>query len=90
MKNQFIEVPQEDLYTLLHCAINYAFGRTTYMTEIAPAMVRTYWTKLTPDQRGTLTRNLRADVNSYANRTIGHKCDDESWRNLIQWMEDRP
>ena len=84
-------VPQEDLYSFIHCAINYAFGRRTYITSVVVSQVRRYWDNLTVGQQATLTRNLKADVEGY-NRSgtlIGDQCDDTDWRKLLGWMLDR-
>ncbi len=85
-------VSNSDLYTLLHCAIGYAFGRRTYITELVADTVRRYWAALSDDQRTTLTKNLRSDVASYdrTGSSIGDQCDDRGWRNLLVFMEVNP
>ena len=86
-----IGIPQEDLYSFLHCAINYALGRRTYITSVVVSQVRRYWDNLTTGQRETLTRNLKADIDGY-NRSgalIGDQRDDADWRKLLGWMLDR-
>lgn len=85
-------VSNSDLYTLVHCAINYALGRRTYITELVANTVRRYWSALSNDQRNTLIKNLRADIGAYdlAGRTIGDQCDDRGWRNLLVFMEANP
>lgn len=83
-----IEVMQEDLYSFLHCSINYAFGRRSYITGVVADQVRYYWTCLKQDHRNTLTRNLGRDIASYdrSERKIGDDCDDAGWRVLHDWM----
>jgi len=85
-------VSNSDLYTMLHCAIGYAFGRRTYITGLVSDTVQRYWPALSNDQRHTLTNNLRSDIADYdrAERLIGDQCDDRGWRNLIVFMEANP
>ena len=85
-------VSNSDLYTMVHCAINYALGRRTYITGLVADTVRRYWAALSDDQRTTLTKNLRTDVGAYdlAGRSIGDQCDDRGWRNLLVFMEANP
>lgn len=85
-------VSNSDLYTMVHCTINYALGRRTYITGLVADTVRRYWAALGDDQRITLTKNLRSDVAGYdrAGRSIGDQCDDRGWRNLLVFMEANP
>lgn len=82
-------VDRADLFSFLHCAINYALGRRTYITETVAGQVRCYWHHLTEGQKQTLTRNLKSDIAAYdlARKPIGDACDDTGWRSLLKWME---
>ena len=85
-------VSNSDIYTLLHCAIGYAFGRHTYITLEVSDTVQRYWPALSNNQRRTLTKNLRQDIGAYdlVGRAIGDQCDDLGWRNLLAWLEKHP
>lgn len=84
-------VYSNELGTLLHCAIGYAFGRKTYMTTLVPELVRRYWSHLHTGAQATLHRNLKSDIDVYdrTERKIGDDCDDRSWRYLLEWMEEQ-
>lgn len=84
-------VSSDNLGTLLHCAIGYAFGRKTYMTALVPALVRQYWPHLTSLAQATLHRNLKSDIEWYdrTERKIGDDVDDHSWRVLALWMQEQ-
>lgn len=83
-----ISILQEDLFSFLHCSINYALGRRSYITGVVAEQVRDYWKYLSPDQRSVLTRNLGSDIANYdrTERKLGDECDDIGWRNLHDWM----
>lgn len=82
-------VESADLYSFLHCSINYALGRRTYITGEVARQVKRYWNALTDGNKQTLTRNLRSDMDGWyrVGRQIGDACDDKIWRDLIDWME---
>ena len=84
-----VKVSHEDLYSFLHCAVQYAVGRRSYITSTVADQVRRYWHHLDINEQRTLTRNLRADLEVYARaeKLAGDACDDQSWRDLLEWCE---
>lgn len=85
-----VPVTHEDLYGFLHCSLQYAVGRRTYITGVVADQVRRYWQHLTAAQRQVLTRNLQSDVDYYdrAEKRMGDACDDQGWRQLLAWMHN--
>lgn len=81
-------ITHADLFSFLHCSINYALGRQTYVVGVVCDQVMKYWTRLAASEQHTLLRNLKADIESYdrAGRKIGDDCDDKAWRNLLAFI----
>ncbi len=84
-----VAVSYEDLVTFLHCSVQYAVGRRSYITSTVCDQVRRYWHHLDISEQRTLARNLRTDLERYARaeRLAGDACDDLEWRNLLEWCE---
>lgn len=85
-----VAVSHEDLYSFLHCSLQYAVGRRTYITGVVADQVRRYWQHLTPSQRGTLLRNFQSDVEYHdrIERPLGDACDEQGWRELLTFMQN--
>jgi hypothetical protein len=75
----------DDLSELAMCAVRYALGRMTYVSLSVPNAIMKYKLSLTTNALHVMLRDIKEYRDLY--EKIGMDCDDESWRNFEQWLE---
>lgn len=84
LKKDMLDPTDENLQTILICAVRYAIGRATYM----PGLV-TDW--IMGKMGGKLTENtlgvMKKDIDGVAVSQRGMKCDQRTWARFREWLE---
>lgn len=75
----------DDFSELAMCAVRYALGRMTYVSFSVPNAIMKYKWSVTTKAFHVMLRDIREYREVHGK--IGMDCDDESWRNFEQWIE---
>jgi hypothetical protein len=73
-----------NLNTLMMCALRYAIGRKTYITEDVSDIIIANRQELTVSSREVMIRDIHhaIETNNY-----GHQMDKEAWERLLDVLE---
>lgn len=75
----------DDFSELAMCAVRYALGRMTYVSFSVPNAIMKYKWSVTTKALHVMLRDIREYREVHGK--IGMDCDNESWRNFEQWIE---
>jgi hypothetical protein len=86
-----IEITQDDLFTVVVALVRYSLGRRSYVVGQACDLVKHYGPMLAPGELEVVRRDIAEELNRTESRnaTLGDKCDHESWKRLVAWIEQQ-
>jgi hypothetical protein len=86
-----VKVDTCDLWPLLLGYVRYSMGRRSTAPSTARELVRAYSPSLPAEQRRQIAEEIRQElaIEERGGRTLGDKCDDQTWRELLGWMDER-
>jgi hypothetical protein len=90
-----VDLDSHTIGTLVICATRYAMGRRSTAPSIVCSAVRACWQWMEPQDRSTLVRDLRDELDRAERgiygeqRTLGARCDHREWLTLLDWCMER-
>lgn len=83
-------ISNDDLGLVIICMVRYALHRKTYIISQVTEFVRDNYFHLSMNDRITLKRDIEREIRlaSEINRTVGDKCDDDDWHDLLTFIEE--
>ena len=77
----------KDTGFIILSAVRYAMGRRTYAVELIIDWVKTFWDKLTFNDKTCIARDVKEFV--YSDRSKGDDCDRKDWEAFHLWMQEQ-
>lgn len=89
-RKDVVEIPVEDLFSMLLGQVRYSMGRMSYIVGVCSRHVHEYWPRLQASQRGVLLRDVTEELARYeqAGRKCGMDFDHREWVALREWMRE--
>lgn len=83
-------VSPQDLWCMLLSTIRYSLGRATYMPSYCVDLYQKYKVSLSVQQRSQIAKEIKRELEiaALSDRTLGDKCDDDTWRGLLRDIEE--
>lgn len=74
----------QDIGTILICALRYCMGRKTYMPSLVIDWAKRHWDEIHRNDQKTIYRDLDKAIKSGQN--MGHECDVQDWMDFREWL----
>ena len=73
---------------IIVAALRYSIGRMTYAPSLVSDWIRRYWGQIDKQTKHILMRDLKEELDraKISPKILGHKCDQETWICLYEWM----
>lgn len=68
-------------------AVRYAMGRRSYAVSLITDWVKTFWDKLTLNDKTCIARDVKESVRS--DRSKGDDCDRKDWEHFHIWIQGK-
>ncbi|CAB4141324.1 hypothetical protein UFOVP410_163 [uncultured Caudovirales phage] len=74
--------------SVLICAVRYALGRKTYVSQLIVYEILLRWSKLSPQDKVLICQDILHYFKSQ--ESLGVNCDDDCWKKIIEkGVEDK-
>lgn len=78
----------DDLFTIIICAIRYALGRRTYMSSLVCGYAKQYIKQIPTKDLYVISRDIREHGSrSFGAEAYGDECDLKTWMNFLEVVE---